>query len=107
MHTQQLIFNITILTYLAVGPQVSGAGAITYVSVPALFAETCVATRGAATPLLQFTCAETADTKRTLDLSQTAHIAALAVNEEVTDAANVAIVKQCCPNLWRQDEVRL
>lgn len=100
-------FNVSLLTYLTVGTQVSGADAITYVAVPALFAQTCVATGGAAAPLLQLTRAEAADTERALDLSQAADIAALAINEEVANAAHVAVVKQRRPHLWRQDEVRL
>lgn len=100
-------FNITLLTYLTIGPQESGAGAVTYVAVPTFFAQTGIATGGAATPLLQFTGAETAHTKRTLDLGQAADVAALAIDEEVADAAHVAVVKQRRPNLRRQDEVCL
>lgn len=95
------------LTYLTVGTEVSGADAVTDVAVPALFAQACVATGGAAAPLLQFPGAETADPKRALDLSQTANIAALSIDEEVAHAAYVAIVKQRRPDLWRQNEVRL
>lgn len=84
--------NIPLLTYLTVGTQVSGAGAIAYVAVPTFFTQTCVATGGATTPLLQFTGAETADAECALDLGQTADIAALAIDEEVADAAYVAIV---------------
>lgn len=94
-----------LLTYLTVGTQVSGAGAITDVAVPALFAQTPVATGSTAAPLLQFTGAETADTQSTLDLSQTSDVAALAVDEEIADTAYVAVVKQRRPNLGRQDEV--
>lgn len=99
--------TIPLLTYLTIGPKVSGAGAITYVAVPALFAQTPVATGGAATPLLQFTGAETANTKSALDLSQTADIAALAIDEEVAHTTYIAVVQQRGPNLWWQDEVRL
>ena len=94
-------------TYLTVGTEVSGADAVTDVAVPALFAQACVATGGAAAPLLQFPGAETADPKRALDLSQTANITALSIDEEVAHAAYVAIVKQRRPDLWRQNEVRL
>lgn len=95
----------TPLTYLTIGPQVSGASAVTYVAVPALFAQPSVATGGAATPLLQFTGAETTDTKCTLDLGQAADVAALAIDEKIPHTTYVAVVQQGCPNLRRQDEV--
>lgn len=102
-----LPITISTLTYLTVGAQVAGPGTVTDVAVPALFAQSSVATGGAATPLLQFAGAEAANTKGALDLSQAADIAALAVDEEVTHTAHVAVVEQCGPNLRRQDEVRL
>lgn len=95
------------LTYLAVGPQIAGAGTVAYVAVPSLLAQSSVATGGAATPLLQFPCAEAAHAKGTLDLGKAPDIAALAVDEEVTHTTYVAIVEQSSPNLRRQDELRL
>jgi len=94
-------------TYLTVGSHVSGADAVADVAVPALFAQPRVATGGAAAPLLQLAGAEAADAERALDLGQAADVAALAVDEEVADAAHVAVVEQRRPHLRRQDEVRL
>lgn len=95
------------LTYLAVGSKVAGAGTVAYVAVPALLAQSTVATGGAATPLLQLPCAEAAHAKSTLDLGQAPDIAALAIDEEVTHTTYIAIVEQSSPNLWWQDELRL
>ena len=99
--------SFTFLTYLTVGAQVPGAGTITYVAVPALLAQPSIATRSAAAALLKLPRAEAAHAQRTLDLSQPADVAALAVDEEVADAAHVAVVQQRRPDLGRQDEVGL
>lgn len=93
------------LTYLTIGAQVSCAGTVANVAVPALFAQPTIATGGAAAALLQFPGAEAAHANGTLDLSQAPDISALAVDEEVAHTAHVAIVEQCCPDLWWQDEV--
>lgn len=100
--------SITIIhTYLTVGAEVAGSSAVTDVPVPALFAETSITTGGAAAPLLQLPGAEAADTHGALDLSQTADVTALAVDEEVTDTADVAVVKERRPDFWGQNELRL
>lgn len=99
--------SIIVHTYLTVGAQVTGSGAVTNVTVPALFAETSITTGGTAAPFLQLPGAEAADTHGALDLCQTADVTALAVDEEVTDTANVAVVEECCPDFWGQNELRL
>ncbi|CAG5929507.1 unnamed protein product [Menidia menidia] len=104
MVTGMMILSVVILTYLAVGAQVTGTSAIAYVPIPSLFAHSGIATGSAAASLLQLAGAEAADTQRALNLCQAADISALAVDEEVTDAAHVAVVKERRPNLGRQDE---
>lgn len=91
-------------TDLAVAAQVPGAGAVAYVAVPALLALSSVGAGGAAAPLLELPRAEAADARRALDLGQTAHVSTLAVDEEVADAAHVAVVEQRGPDLGRQDQ---
>lgn len=92
-------------TYLAVAAQVSGPCAVTYITVPALLAESSVSTRGAAAPLLELPGAEAADPRSALDLGQAADIAALSVDKKVTHAAHVTIVEQRRPDLGGEDEV--
>lgn len=94
-------------TDLTVGAQVTRAGAVAYVAVPALFAQPSVATGGAAAALLQLAGAETAHADGTLDLSQAPDVPAFAVNEEVAHAAHVAVVEKCRPDLRWKDEVGL
>lgn len=96
-----------LLTELTVDAQVSGAGAVTNVTVPPLLAEPPIATGCAAAPLLQFSRAEAANAERALDLGQAANVPTFSVDEEVADTAHVAVVQQRRPHLWRQDESRL
>jgi len=91
-------------TDLTVAAQESGAGAVADVAVPALLALSSVGTGGAAAPLLELTRAEAANARHALDLSQTPHVTTLAVDEEVADAAHVAVVEQRGPDLGRQDQ---
>lgn len=96
--------SLVLPTDLTVASQESGAGAVADVAVPALLALSSVGAGGAAAPLLELARAEAADARRALDLSQTPHISTLAVDEEVADAAHVAVVEQRGPDLGRQDQ---
>lgn len=100
-------FTVSPLTYFTVGPQETGAGAIADVAVPTLLTQACIATGRAAAALLHLPRTEAADPQGALDLSQAAHITALAINEEVTHAAYVAVVEQRRPHLRWQNKVRL
>lgn len=92
------------LTDLTVAAQVSGAGAVADVAVPALLALSSVGTGGAAAPLLKLPRAEAADARRALDLGKAPHVSALPVDEEVAHAAHVAVVEQRGPDLGREDQ---
>lgn len=97
--------NSNKLTDLTISAQVTCAGAVAYVAVPALFAQPPVATGGAAAALLQLPGAEAAHANSALDLGQAPDVPALAIDEEVAHAAHVAIVEKRSPDLWWQDEV--
>lgn len=94
--------SISTLTSFTVGPQVSGAGAVAYVTVPAFVAVAAVGTGfGAAAPV-GLACAGDADACRALQLGETPQVLAPAIHKHVPHATYKAQPQRCCPHLGGQ-----
>lgn len=94
------------LTPLAGSAPVPGAGAVTDEAVPAILAQGVVLARVAVTLLGAHAGTGGLDARCILHLGQLPNVLASAVNEQVADAAHVAIVKHGGPELGGEDEAR-
>lgn len=90
------------LTSLTGASQVAGARTVTHVAVPALPADAVVLAGVGQALLGRLPGAGGFDAHRPLGLSQPPNVFALAINKQVSDAAHVAIVQQCCPYLQKR-----
>lgn len=87
------------LTSFTVGPQVSSAGAVAYVAIPAFVAVAAVGTGLGAAASVGLTRAGHADACHTLQLGQATQVSAPAVHKHVPHAAHEAQTQRHCPHL--------
>lgn len=94
----------TQLTSLTCSAPVASASAVTNEAVPAVLADCIILTGIAVTLLGAEAGAGALDSCSILCLCQLPDVLASSINEQVSDAANVAIVQHSCPELCGKDE---
>lgn len=94
-------------TSLTRASQVSRPGAVAHVAVPALPADAVVLARVAQALLGRLLGAGRFDPRGLLDLCQPSHVLTLAVDEQIPDAAHVAVVEQRRPHLSGEHQAHL
>lgn len=95
-------YSLSTLTGLTVGPQVSGAGAVANVAVPAFVAVASVGTGLCAAASVGLPCAGHTDAWCALQLGQAPQVPTPAVHKHVPHAAHEAQAQRCAPHLGRQ-----
>lgn len=88
-------------------PEVSSPGAVAHIAVPALPADAVVLARVAQALFGRLLGAGGFDPRGLLDLCQASHVLTLAVDEQIPDAAHVAVVEQRRPHLGGEHEAHL
>lgn len=94
----------TFTSLTGTGP-VACASAVTYEPVPAFFTHSSVLARVAFTLLSRLLVTRGFDAGTILCLCNLTYVLTSAVNEKVTDTANVAVVEHGCPELSWENEV--
>lgn len=87
--------------------EVSGTRAVAHVAVPALPADAVVLARVAQALFGRLLGAGGLNPRGLLDLRQASHVLALTVDEEIADAAHVAVVEQRRPHLRGEHQAHL
>lgn len=94
-------------TSFARAPQVAGPRAVAHIAVPAFSAHAVVLTGVAQTLFGRLLGARGLDPSCLLDLGETADVLTLPINEQVPDAAHIAVVEQCRPHLGGEHQPQL